>query len=435
MIKNIKSYSIVNSFSVIMTLMITLVSFGIFSVFTIYQINKSLKDLNLKANKSISDLSKIIDQPLWNVENNTLIIIGDAFVQDKYICKLEIFNNNNKTIYQYIKNNVNEDIKKEEKVIHSGQEIGKVILNYSYNSLFIDYLPQSIAIILINIILVLLVIVISNILTKKLFIKPLSEISKAISKYEHGNYLVEIDNIEVVEFKELVTLLSKMSQKILSQIDELQLINKNYEKQSLEKDTLLKEIHHRVKNNMQIVISLIHLQLKKINDKHDVEMINDLANRIQSMSLVHQLLYESNDFSSINFNQYIKFLTDNIIINSPCNKRIMIKNDFDDVRLTIEKAIPCGLIINEIITNSIKHAFQDSSDKSPEISISIKNKENNIIFMIIQDNGIGISSDIDTLNNTSMGLTLINNLTKQINGDVKFQNDNGTKILLSFNNE
>ncbi len=199
-----------------------------------------------------------------------------------------------------------------------------------------------------------------------------------------------------------------------------------------EKEVLLQEIHHRVKNNMQLIISLLRLQAKNIEDKHYVDMIKESENRINSMALIHEKLYMSKDFSKIDFTEYVRSLVNHLFISNAIDtNKIRLKMDIEDVSFDLESAIPCGLLINEIISNCLKHAFPN--DQKGEISIALSSVNENQISLIVRDDGIGISEKIDIKNANSMGLHLIEVLAEgQLRGKLELDRTNGTKYNIKF---
>jgi len=200
-----------------------------------------------------------------------------------------------------------------------------------------------------------------------------------------------------------------------------------------EKVVLLQEIHHRVKNNMQVVSSLLRMQSKYFRDEFDKKLILDSRNRVNSMALIHESLYQSKDLSQIDFEYYIKTLCGHLISTFGVKaERIKFKQNINKIFLDINKAIPCGLIINELISNSIKYAFPD--DKAGEISIHMELK-NNEYTLTVFDNGEGLPDDIDFQNPESLGLQLISALTKQLHGKIDLNRRNGTYYIIKFEKE
>jgi PAS domain S-box-containing protein len=197
-----------------------------------------------------------------------------------------------------------------------------------------------------------------------------------------------------------------------------------------EKEVLLKEIHHRVKNNMQIISSMLRLQSVHIHDERDIELIRDSINRVRSMALVHEKLYRSHDLAKINFLEYLKSLTKELFKTYEANQeKIRLILDSRAIHLGIDKAIPCALIINEIISNALKYAFPDN--RRGEIQIEFGRNERNF-RLVMSDNGVGIPEDLDFRNTKSMGLQLVNLLTEQLNGEIELDRNNGTKFTITF---
>jgi PAS domain S-box-containing protein len=203
-----------------------------------------------------------------------------------------------------------------------------------------------------------------------------------------------------------------------------------------EKEVLLKEIHHRVKNNLQIISSLLSLQTNKINDPLLLGHFNDFNNRIRAIALIHEKLYQSGDFSRIDFLQYIESIVYDtsqgltISVSMP-----LFKITGDNVTLSLNQAIPCGLITNEIITNSLKYAFPTGWEGEAMIEISMFQRGSKQVELAISDNGIGFIGGIDAEERDSFGLTMICMLTKQINGTLQLDGKKGTRYVISFDSE
>jgi len=197
-----------------------------------------------------------------------------------------------------------------------------------------------------------------------------------------------------------------------------------------EKETLLKEIHHRVKNNLQIISSLIRLQSHYTSKDNYLSKINDTENRIRSMALVHEKLYKSENLSKLNAKTYIIELVENILVSSETNTPIHFRPQIDSVQYSIDTLIPLGLIINEIVSNSIKYAF--FGKESGVISITLKQKDNLKTIITISDNGIGTDIDYDELSENSLGMELIQSLVEQLDGVIDFDTSNGFKYILTF---
>ncbi|MGZ7094995.1 MAG: sensor histidine kinase [Methanobacterium sp.] len=221
-----------------------------------------------------------------------------------------------------------------------------------------------------------------------------------------------------------------------NEITELKLSKNELKKALDEKEVLLKEIHHRVKNNLMIISSLLDIQSHYIKDKDDYDLFKESKNRAYSMALIHEKLYRSTDLKMIDFGDYINKLAYdlfNVYTIDPDKIRLMV--DVEDIKLDVDTAIPLGLIINELLTNSLKYAFPapdpENNGKDNIISISLS-KHGDEYILAIADNGIGFPEDIDYKNNDSMGLELVDNLIEQIDGAMELNEVNGTEFKIAF---
>jgi len=199
-----------------------------------------------------------------------------------------------------------------------------------------------------------------------------------------------------------------------------------------EKEVLLKEIHHRVKNNLQVISSLLNLQSRKICDDQVQAMLKESQNRVKSMALIHEKLYGSKNLALISFQEYIKSLVVYLFRSyDTTTGSINLKINLDeDVLLGIDTAIPCGLIINELVSNSLKHAFPKG--RSGEIGIELYREDDGSYALITRDDGIGLPEGFDFKNTHSLGLQLVNILVKQLHGSMDVDRSHGTKFTIKF---
>ena len=198
-----------------------------------------------------------------------------------------------------------------------------------------------------------------------------------------------------------------------------------------EKEVLLKEVHHRVKNNLQVISSILNLQTSYIKDKETANMLKECQNRIKTMAYIHESLYQTKDFLHINFGEYIINLVKNLFYSYDANQQKIKANfDVDTIFLNLDTSIPCGLIINELVSNAFKYAFVD--DSQGFITVKVKKLDNGKIKMIVADNGKGIPQHIDYKNTESLGLQLVNILAEQINGTITLNKINGTIFEIIF---
>jgi len=199
-----------------------------------------------------------------------------------------------------------------------------------------------------------------------------------------------------------------------------------------EKEVLLKEIHHRVKNNLQVISSLLNLQIGYIEDKHSIDVLKESRNRVKSMALIHGKLYESKDLSRIDFAEYIQNLAGCLFRSYGVIPGVItLKINAGDVLLGIDTAIPCALIINELISNSLKHAFPAGSKES-EIRISLRSDNDNKFTLIISDNGVGFPKDLHFRNTETLGLQLVMTFVKQLRGTIELDESGGTEFKITF---
>ena len=198
-----------------------------------------------------------------------------------------------------------------------------------------------------------------------------------------------------------------------------------------EKDVLLGEIHHRVKNNLQIVHSLLDLQATRIEDPAVQEMLQDTQNRIRSMALIHQTLYQSQDFSGVDFSHFVDNLAPTLSASYGIEAtRVRLSIDVDDVLLPLNAAIPCGLIVNELVTNSLKHAFP--GNRRGEIRIKLAKEGDGYVRLGVGDDGVGIPESVDFTTSTSLGLELVTLLTDQLGGELYIRRAGSTEFTLRF---
>ena len=206
-----------------------------------------------------------------------------------------------------------------------------------------------------------------------------------------------------------------------------------------EKVVLLKEVHHRVKNNLQIISSLLNLQSEYIKDEQSAQMFMESQSRIKSMALIHEKLYESDDLAKIDFAEYIQDLADHLFyIYGNRSRNIKLQVQVEDVSLDIDTAVPCGLIINELVSNSLKYGFPadrnngDSGESGHEVRIEFRLDSNGETVLLVSDNGIGFPEDLDFRNTESLGLQLVNTLAGQLGGDIELSQNDGTAFRITF---
>ncbi|MEH1941537.1 MAG: PAS domain S-box protein [Nostoc sp.] len=200
-----------------------------------------------------------------------------------------------------------------------------------------------------------------------------------------------------------------------------------------EKEVLLKEIHHRVKNNLGIVSSLLQMQCRRTQDPLVTAILRDSQNRIASIALVHEKLYRSEDLADIDFAQYIPDLTTHLFDSyNVSSSQIKLKIQVDNASLDIQTAIPCGLIINELVSNALKYAFGDRC--GGEIQVKFYQESESTLTLIIRDNGVGLPENFDSKKAKTLGITLVQGLVKQLRGKLEINSQQGTEFKITFTN-
>jgi len=239
--------------------------------------------------------------------------------------------------------------------------------------------------------------------------------------------------------KDIIFLLKIASEIFVNALQRKQ-VDEELKNRAHQQEILLKEIHHRVKNNLQVVSSLLRLQARYTRDKQAREMFNDSQHRIKSMALIHAKLYQSRDLAKIDFASYVKslsaYLFQSYVVN-PATTHLNI--EVDDLFLDLNVAIPCGLIINELVSNSLKHAFPVGTNvltgQVNEIGISLRSDSGNQLVLTVWDSGVGLPPNVDPYQSESLGLQLVMRLVEQINGVVQIDSSQGTAFVISFANQ
>ncbi|MDX2100420.1 MAG: histidine kinase dimerization/phosphoacceptor domain -containing protein [Leptolyngbyaceae cyanobacterium bins.59] len=277
--------------------------------------------------------------------------------------------------------------------------------------------------------------------------QPLQQLLKAVNTVESG---AEVANLDVTihrddEFGLLARSFEQMAQEVQARerdlefrvqerTEELTEAQQILEASLREKEVLLKEIHHRVKNNLQIITSLLRLQSRSINNEEALKIFDDSQNRIRAMALIHEKLYQSPDLGRIDFDAYVRNLATELAHSYLLNiQTIQLKFDLNQIRLGIDKALPCGLMISEIISNALKHGFP--SGRSGVIFVGMYQDSQGRYELIVRDDGIGIPDTVDFDQTQSLGLKLVRSLTRQLRGTVDLHREQGTEFRIQFTDE
>ncbi len=238
---------------------------------------------------------------------------------------------------------------------------------------------------------------------------------------------LEVDTVELQEGEEIIG-----TRSYIWDITERKRAEEELEASLHEKEILLREVHHRVKNNMQVISSLFNLQAGRIKDKKATDIFRSCQNRIRSMALTHERFYQSKDFSRIDLAEYVQSLANHLLSSYDANPDVVkLKIDIQDIFLDINTAIPCGLIINELVTNSLKHAFPGG--RKGEIKIAMKPLNENKIELSVCDDGVGMPEKAAGEDSETLGLHLVTILAQdQLHGDIKMDRETGTCFRIQF---
>ncbi|MFQ6091846.1 MAG: histidine kinase dimerization/phosphoacceptor domain -containing protein [bacterium] len=224
---------------------------------------------------------------------------------------------------------------------------------------------------------------------------------------------------------------SRLEKEVNERTKELRLSKERLRASLGEKEVLLKEIHHRVKNNLQVISSLLNLQSDHIKDKQIRELFKDSQDRVHSMALIHETLYRSNDLTRIDFGEYVRDLTGYLFRSYRVDPKLIgLKIDAENVFLDTGTVISCGLIINELVANALKHAFPDGN--KGKIIVDLHPNKTKQLTLTVRDNGVGFPEELDFRNTDSLGLQLVNMLVEQLEGNIELQKKGGTKFMITF---
>jgi len=265
-----------------------------------------------------------------------------------------------------------------------------------------------------------------------------------MSAYSIKEYFLEAINLGVkgylikpVEAKKLFGLIDELANNILltkelaEKEEKRKIAEENLKRSLTEKEVLLKEVHHRVKNNMQIISSILKMQERQVNDERLKTVLEESQNRIRSMALIHENLYRNENLANIMFSNYVKSLAGNLARSFTDQQgKVTFEYDIDDVYLPLDIGIPCGLIINELISNSFKYAFQEQ--QKGKININLKRQNEQSFHMEVSDNGVGLPGDLDIEKSGSLGMKIVSKLVMQIDGTINYQYNNGAQFIIDF---
>jgi|GEM_PF-3741747 len=198
----------------------------------------------------------------------------------------------------------------------------------------------------------------------------------------------------------------------------------------VEREVLLREVHHRVKNNLQVVLSLINLQRRKLSDDASAEALGLCASRVLAIAQVHELLYETKNASRIPLAAYVQGLVRGIDDGAEPRANVRIETHVDDVLVSVESGVPCGLILNELIANALKHAFP--AGRAGTITVTVRRSSPAELTLQVSDDGVGLPADFESKPGNSLGLSIVRRLTGQLKGQLSISSERGSCFRVSF---
>lgn len=244
------------------------------------------------------------------------------------------------------------------------------------------------------------------------------------------SYIWDISERRKIEEK-LRKVQGELETRVQERTEDLVRANEALQTALAEKEVLLREIHHRVKNNLQVITSILNLQSRHAEDSHTRDVLEESRSRIQSMTMVYEQLYQAEDLSRIDFRRYVRNLAGALHVSHHANhEAIKLNTDVDDFQLDIGTAIPCGLIISELVLNSLKHAFPENTEG--QIDVAFRAGKKMQCTLMVRDNGVGLPEDLNVDSANTLGLQLVRALVDQLEGRVQMVRNNGTKFIIKF---
>ncbi len=285
----------------------------------------------------------------------------------------------------------------------------------------------------------MMILILIGLLLRQAILTPLNQLYQSLQQYQKGNTLEFAEQLSVNKIGALAKAiyqqfidLKQTNAQLKIEVVERKNAEAKIQASLQEKELLLREIHHRVKNNLFIVSQIIDIQIDYLDDLQLTQVLRDCQERIYSMVLIHETLYKTTNLKNIDFADYVQSLIAylNQSYNSRLNSSVEIQLKLQPIILNVETANPCGLIINELVSNAFKHAFKN--EKKGIIKVTLTQDANSQICLKIQDNGIGFPENLDFQQVDSLGLELVRTLTQQLQGDLELDCSQGTLFKLTF---
>ncbi len=267
---------------------------------------------------------------------------------------------------------------------------------------------------------------------ERFFVGTIQNVSERRNEYRQQQQLLQKAHAELeTRVKERTAELAMANQILEKEVQERKRAEEVIAATLREKEVFLKEIHHRVKNNLQLVISIVNLHMHRTGDDRAIDTLSEIRDRIYAIAHLHETLYQSGDLTKVNIEEYIRGLVTNLIHSSAEIDDVDVSYDIDSVSLNIDETLRCGLIINELVLNSLKHAF--TGRLKGRIAISArKSSDNGEVSFTVSDDGVGLPKNPVHQESRSIGFHLVEKLTEKLGGTVRYSSTPGAKIEISF---
>lgn len=437
-------------FGLAIVIISTLVVF--FIAFISYNARSAEKELNKQADHILSFSKKSLASAMWQYNQEYVkdyidsLFLYDDIVFAESTIESQVIKTKTRTGYQQpeLKQNFNSDdfIIRKSRVEYNQDEVGSIIFVMSKDSIAKEVLRNSLAVVLLLLFLSVIISVTMIVLFRKHVMVPLVNLDNSAKKIADGALDTFIDTSSLDELGQLAKTFSQMMQNIRtitasrdelnSEITERKRAEKIIKENLKEKEVLLKEVHHRVKNNLQLIQSLLRLQINTVNSDALKKPLVESTNRIKAMSLIHETLYRSDNMGNLDADDYFKSIIRHLL-------KIYQRNDFDveidievhPIDLEMDSCVSCGLILNELVSNALKHAFNQST--GGKLSIRFTEKTPNQAVLTIMDDGCGLPPELIIEESDSLGLKIVNLIViGQLEGTLTVNQNQGTRIDIHF---
>jgi two-component sensor histidine kinase len=445
-----RTFSIVTRLRVSLSLVIAAVSIAAMVLVYFNEASRTRVEFATRAESSAHYLSSLLEPLIWNYDDATVGIVGATLFRDENIAWLHIEGEYGRVLFDE-RRNAETDISKTIAIMHGNKQIGRAELSMTYRSSrarflrFLTNMAFSMAVVLAATLLL------ASYLIRVYLKRPLGIMSERVASFAEGRFSPGAGALPIAELAEFGSVLESMASKILEQISDLRTLNRELEESEVEKDelivtlresekglagsvaekdVLLRELYHRTKNNMQVICSMLTLRSAQLGDEAARMIIEDAISHIQSMALVHEMLYESHNLSSIDLKNYLTQLAQFLVAGSTeCGARVDLSLKLSPLSVSIDNAIPIGLVVTELITNSIRHAGAGRERLAIQVSLEPRD---GLDALVIADDGPGFPPGFDWRSSESMGIRIITTLAKQLRAEIDFQSNGGLRCLLSF---